>query len=122
MEANIALPMLHSATTKRTHLIPEGFAQDPVPLRKIYVLDVGEESRIETLKPTESFPLIIQHTRAIFLLKGAKYATAHFQQATQLIKQVRVARFIRKHSLDEVPASIQLILDDLACEDDRMAA
>ena len=104
------LPLVISSMTKRSHRAHEGFSLEPVPLKKIYVLSMGESLSIEPIGSQQALAQLIAHSyMARFgnqLLRG-KSAIQHLAQCGKLINEVPVAWLHRQRSLDA--------LYDVAC-------
>ena len=109
-----SLSTVHSQTIKLRHSIDRGFANRPLPLKKIYLLSFGNNNQVLTLKPQEAFAHLVKHTRAINLLNEPQFISSHFHQCSSLIENVSICRLQRKHSLAEISKVIDLIEKDLA--------
>ncbi|MBW4577935.1 MAG: hypothetical protein KME08_22130 [Aphanothece sp. CMT-3BRIN-NPC111] len=108
------LPQLHPDLEKRNRSTTEGFSQDFIPLKRIYVLAEGESQAIEVLKPQEAFKELVGHSYAVGLLKATGTTSSHFRQCIKLANCLPICRLIRPRSLLELPALTQMVEADLA--------
>lgn len=102
-------------SSKVAYNFQKGFQQNPIPLQQIYVLDKGSEHKITSLKPQETFVELVRHTRAIKSATEQQFFAEHLHLCSELIKNVRFCRFIRKPSLADLPKLMELVKEDLAC-------
>lgn len=107
------LPFLHVQTAKRSHRLQQGFFQDSLPLKRIYVLANGTQHAVVPLTPQAGFIELVRHTRAITLLKDLQFQQEHLHQCTNLLKHVSVRRLERFRSLSSLPDLVQLVQQDL---------
>ena len=108
-----SLSPLHSKTVKRIHRLDRGFVEQALPLKRIYLLDFGDDNRIISLKFQESFAHLVKHTRAVNLLTDPEFVNSHFYQCSNLVKNVSICRLQRRHSLTALPEVIKLVEEDL---------
>jgi hypothetical protein len=108
-----SLPCIHGASTKRSHHLTSGFGQAAFPLKRIYVLEQGNEHRIVNLNAAESCITLLQHSRATMLLTDPQFRAKNFRDCTWMAENVPVARFERKPSLSELSTLVKLIETDL---------
>ena len=114
------LPQVHPDLPKRTLPLSDGFASCPVPLRRLYVLGIGETTAIEALRPAHGLEEIIRHWY------GVRFGPAffksldlrqHFLRAGQLANGVPVKRLQRPATLltdPDLPEAIEKeIVQDL---------
>ena len=107
------LPRVHPEFDKRATRTEERFEARPLPLRRIYILDNGNEDRVQRLSPREGFMELVRHSYLLGFLQATRSAVEHFHQATTLASRAAVARLIRRRSLDSLPAIAQLVEDDV---------
>jgi hypothetical protein len=111
------LPLLHPQLEKRACRVTRGFAQTPLPLECLYILDEGGALESEPCAPQEALQALMQHWYgARFgkqLLQVIDLAT-HFQQCVTLVNQVSVRRLHRPPCLSALPDLARFIEDDLA--------
>lgn len=117
------LPKVHPDHPKRALRFSEGFAATPLPLRRIYVLAVGEDVSLEPLTPIRRFEEIMRHWYANRFgpeLLASIDLRQHVLHAGQIARTVPVRRLIRPASLKhdpQLPGSIErAILQDLERE------
>ena len=107
-----SLPRLISGFEKRARRITGGFAQDPVPLRALYLLENDSSVSIEPVPPQETLVHVVRHSYAARIfnkwLTGQR-AAAHFQQCAALVRQVPVYALKRPRDLDQLPQVAELI-------------
>lgn len=104
-----ALTPLHTHAAKRAYNFQTGFQIGQLPLQQIYILSKGERHSITPLNPKEAFAYLVSHTRAMNVLRDNQSLQVHFQQCTQLLKQVSYYRFTRKPGLAELPDLVRMV-------------
>ena len=117
-----ALPRVTQKTEKRSYRHTDGFPQVPLPLRGIYVLDQGDETRIDRLTPQDAHFEVLTHSYmnhlgAIYevdLLTETATLAAHFKRCAALIRAIPVKRLTRRFSLTELSELVKLIEHDAA--------
>jgi hypothetical protein len=111
------LPCLAAGYEKRARLGLDRFAQKPLPLKGIYLLDKGKELALQPLKPQEATRQLVANSFiarcARSLLEGDS-AIKHFQDCMNLMKHVPIYRLERPHALELVPAIAQLIEENIS--------
>lgn len=108
-----SLSPLHSKTVKRIHKLNQGFVQQALPLKRIYVLDFGDDNQVIPLSSQASFAHLVKHTRAVGLLTAPEFINTHFYQCSSLIKNVSICRLQRKKSLGKLQEVVDLVMGDL---------
>lgn len=108
------LPLLHSQTPKLAHQLSQGFIQTPLPLKRLYVLEMGTHLAIVPLDPQQTFVELLRNSRAVGLLNAPEYTSTHLSQCTRLAVQVPICSLMRRRSLAEMPDVMQLIENDIA--------
>jgi hypothetical protein len=113
------LPRILPDSEKRAQRIEERFAQSPVPLKRIYLLEQGTEPKIEPLQPKEALLQIIPHWYnnrfGVDFLRdlGPKQ---HFSHSAKLVEQATVCRLKRPLSLSALPEIAEKVEEDLTNE------
>ena len=111
------LARVHPLFEKRAHRVTRGFPQQPLPLRRIYVLAAGTAPTIEPLPPQEAFLELVHHWYgARFgdrLLRVQGAAASHFQQCATLVDQVPCYRLRRMRSIRGILDLADVVEDDL---------
>ena len=105
---------VHSQTEKRAHGVALRFPQGPLPLRRIYVLAIGERNEITPIEPREVFVELARNSRAVVLLTDSTSRSTHLHQCAQLAAQVPVLRLSRRPALSALPDLVGLVEADLA--------
>jgi hypothetical protein len=105
-KASHEFPQVHPDVDKRALRFTEGFAPDPLPLRRLYLLAVGHPTTIETLRPMQVFEELMRHwygARFGPALFDALDLRAHFLRVSRLARTVPVRRLQRPSTLREDP-------------------
>ena len=90
-----------------------GFLRTPHPLRRLYILDRGENQGITQILPREAFIELVRHSRAVSLLQDDKSVDSHFRHCAQLVTQVPIRRLTRRLSLSALSDVPHLVEADL---------
>ncbi len=109
-----AMPLLHSLSHKQIQRLETRFAQMPVPLKHLFVLQGGDFNQIQPLSRTQAFPELIQHSRATKMLYDQNCRVQHFHQCSRLAKEIPMAYLQRPRSLEQLPQLITFIESYLA--------
>jgi len=105
-----ALPRLHPDFTKRARAARTGFMLQPLPLKRLYVLNLGATPQVEAVPPHEAFLELVRHTYAKTLIGSeAIDSAAHFKQCSAVINTVPVVRLKRPVDLAVLNQIIELI-------------
>jgi hypothetical protein len=105
---------VHSQTEKYAYNVSWRFSQGPLPLRRMYVLGVGECNKIESLQSQEAFVELVRNSRAVSLLKDSDSRNGHLHQCACLVTEVPICRLKRRPALADLPEVIRLIEEDFA--------
>jgi hypothetical protein len=98
-----SLPRLAEGTEKRA-LRTDGVSPlTPLPLRCIYVLDVGESISAEPIGVRAACLELLRHTYAAGLLRAMGVAGDNLRQCGQLAQRVPVYRLRRPFRLESLP-------------------
>jgi hypothetical protein len=108
------LPRLHPLLDKRIRRVTDGFSQNPLPLRQIYVLAEGKTQEVEPLRLQEALIELVRHSYLINLLRPLGEASSHFLQCASLAKNVSIYRLKRPHSLRGLSDLARMVEEDLA--------
>jgi hypothetical protein len=113
------LPQLRPELEKRGHRVNSGFANKPVPLKRIYILSQGIKPEIEPLDPQDALVEIMPHWYAarfgMDLLQNLGLST-HFLQCVNLVNRVKISRLKRPASMSDLPIVARLVEEHLAAE------
>ncbi|NEZ56135.1 hypothetical protein D0962_31165 [Leptolyngbyaceae cyanobacterium CCMR0082] len=104
-----SLEFLYAHSSKRAYHFQTGFQQEQLPLQSIYLLSKGDSHSIIPLGFMDAFAYLVSHTRAMDVLRDNQSLKVHFQQCTQLLKQVSYYRFTRKPGLEELPDLVRMV-------------
>ncbi|BAY16329.1 hypothetical protein NIES21_21550 [Anabaenopsis circularis NIES-21] len=108
-----SLPLLNSQTVKRVHRLQDGFFQQSVPLKKIYVLGWGTHAEIVPLEAKQSFGELVRHSREMQALTAPEFLKEHFRQCMSVVQQVPIYSLRRQRSLAALPELVKLVENDL---------
>jgi hypothetical protein len=107
-----ALPRLIEGFEKRARRVTGGFADAPVPLRAIYLLQNDPQLAIEPIAPHQTLFEVLRHSYEARIfnksLTGARAAT-HFQQCADLVSKVSVSLLKRPVALEQLPDVVDLL-------------
>jgi hypothetical protein len=109
-----SLPLLNERAIKRAHHVSAGFCAAPLPLKRLYILEIGDRAEIAPISSQETFVELVRHSRVMGLLDSPEFASIHLHQCTALIKQVPTYRLRRQRSFAELSELVALIERDLA--------
>ena len=109
------LPYISSKYNKRTRLLTNRFVKSPrIPLKCLYVLDIGDEIEISEIKGYDAIIELVEFTFDIQLIEITDGLAKHFDQCAKLAKSITIKRLQRPWSLDSMPKIIQAIENDVA--------
>jgi len=91
------LSVLYSGEEKRAYRLSEGFSQDPLPCRQLYLLTEGSETAFELVRPQEAVLEFVRHSYPTRMLQPG--GASHFLQCARLARAVPVYRLRRARSL-----------------------
>ena len=100
------LPLIHPDVDKRALRFSEGFACEPLPLRRLYLLGLGQPTTIASLRPMQVFEELNRHwygARFGSTLIDSLDLRAHFLQISRLARTVSVRRLQRPATLQDDP-------------------
>lgn len=109
------LPQVRREVDKRAQATRDQFVESPLPLGAIYILDGGDELRIDPLPPKEALMALIRNLFVVGF--GAEYSQAtqdhmSFPQCAELAKRVPVRLLHRQVDLTALPRLVELVEDD----------
>lgn len=111
-----ALPTLMSISEKRAYRLQGGFATQPLPLKRIYVLGEGPEIVTTPRDSQKAFQDLVCHTYALRFIGASGATAAHMRQCAQLIRTVPIICLQRPRRMKDLDAVAALIEHD-ACVD-----
>lgn len=100
------LPILHPKVDKRALRFEQNFALEPIPLRRLYILSVGQTTTIDSLKPMQSFEILNWSwycARFGNKLIDAMDLRSHFLRISTLARTTPVKRLQRPTTLKDDP-------------------
>ena len=103
------LPRLHEDYGKRIGRAPQRFQRTPAPLRCVYLLEWGDDFRVERLHAREAFVHLLQHSYAQRFLGTTAATSSHFAQVEAVVEAVPVVRLERPRDLDRIPEMVRRI-------------
>jgi len=100
---------------KRSFWITSAFSQEPLPLKRIYVLAEGTSQKIELLQPQEAFDVLVRSTFFFNIgSKDTRITSSLFHQCIRLANSVPICRLKRPSSFSALPNLVKLVEEDLA--------
>lgn len=108
------LSKLHEGTEKLVHCLSDGFQDDYIPLKRIYILGKGEEISIHRLAAQEALVNIIAHSWGVKNLTERHFVQTHLEQCALLVNQVPTGYLKRPKGLQLLPDIMDVIMADLA--------
>lgn len=96
------LPRLLPDIEKRDSRADGSFQVAALPLRRIYVIDLGDRVEIEPVEPREAMVELVQHSYLLRFLPATCASVPHFRQCSALVQSLGLYRLKR-------PAGIQLL-------------
>jgi hypothetical protein len=109
-----ALAVFDPDDDRREYRAIRGFPQEPLPLRRIYVLAEGESQETELLSAGEAFIELVRHTYALARLQSLGATPGHFRQCAQVANSVPIYRLKRQRSLAVLPGVARMVEEHLA--------
>jgi hypothetical protein len=113
------LPAVHPDFNKRAFRVTKGFAEAPLPLKRIYALAAGPDVHIESLSPQEALIELISHSYAARFgneLLQASGLAMHFKQCVRVAQNTSLCRFTRTASLSSLDEHVNILIKDFCCE------
>lgn len=107
------LPLLNRTTTKRMQTFENSSLQDTYPLRKIYVLAIGDRHEVQDCSSTEALLNLVNHSRALNALTDPDSKKRHFQQCSDIVKSKPISILHRNPGLDELSAIVRQVEADI---------
>jgi hypothetical protein len=105
------LESLHAGEEKHGFRAIRSFAGQALPLRRLYVLADGPETRIEKLRPQEAVVEFVRHSYPTRMLQPG--GPAHFLLCAELARTVPTYRLTRARSLPSLREVARRVEDDL---------
>lgn len=100
-------PRVHPESEKRAFELADGFAGEPLPLRRLFVLAEGDALAIEPIPGREAMIEIARQAFCPALVEGR----SHFDQCAALAERAEVLRLRMPRSLDVLGEAAQRITE-----------
>jgi hypothetical protein len=108
-------PQPYPQSEKRSLCIAGGFSQEPLPLKRIYVLAENTSYKIECLQPQEAFDALVHSVYSFNIgSKDTRITSSIFRQCISLADSVSICRLERPRSFSALPDLVKLVEEDLA--------
>jgi hypothetical protein len=101
---------------KSTPRVLEGFSVAPLPLKRVYLLEKGEDIELLPVSRPEKVIALLRFSYTPRSLKAGINQRPHFQHSASLARQVTFRRLIRPHDLKDLPEIVRLVIEDLEAE------
>lgn len=103
------LPLVHSALDKRRWRVDDAFSDEPLPLKHLFVLEVGEALSVERLPRVQALDLLIRNAYLLPFIRPTGTEGRLFQQCAELARNVPAARLVRVTSLSDLDRLIRIV-------------
>jgi hypothetical protein len=107
-----SMPRIRSDEDKRAYSARNGFPENSIPLRRIYILKKSDGNCLEPIAPQAAFLEIISNYYTIGMVRAGG-APEHLKNCTRLISTVPIRRLHRADALHHLPGLIELVGRDL---------
>ena len=114
-----SLPMIHPKSDKRGYRPQENFSHSPLSIKRIYVLDYGDEFSSTPISPSLATMEVSRHSRPTTLYQ--KGDALHFFQCANLVREHAIYRLTRPKSLALLPRITDFVQADLNLEQPAVA-
>jgi len=107
------LMRLHSRIEKRERSATIRHIGEPLPLRRLYVLDRGEQLESIPMTPTAALLALVRHSYLCRIMKSLGSMERNFWQCAQLAEQVPVSSLKRPKDLGALGSIVELVKQDI---------
>jgi hypothetical protein len=107
-------PNSESNLTRQYYVVPSSFDDESVPLRRIYLLADGSETRIESLPPSERPLHLMRASTLDYQSPDEEGVESHLEDCAQLSSNVPVKRLERPREFDALPDVVNAVEADLS--------
>ena len=97
---------------KTYQYVPKLFSSNKIPLKKIYILQRGEISKITNLKPQEAFMELVKNTFGIHMFSKLELPD-NFFQCEKIVKNVDVSILEIPDSLEKIHEVVKIVEEDI---------
>jgi hypothetical protein len=101
-------------SVRHHHRVSQDLPSDPVPLKRLYLLEEGDTIEITPLPPKERLTEVLGNTFAPVQQSEIKSPDDYFQQCSRIADAVPITRLARPLSFDVLPSVVGRIEADLA--------
>jgi hypothetical protein len=101
---------------KITPQVPEGFSAEPLPLKRVYLLEKGESIELIPLGRPEAVIALLRYTYTPRSLKAGINQRQHFRHSARMAQEVPFRRLIRPPDLKDLPEIVRMVVRDLGRE------
>ncbi|HUC84224.1 MAG TPA: hypothetical protein VL970_03450 [Candidatus Acidoferrales bacterium] len=107
------LMRLHSRIEKRERSANTGHIGEPLPLRRLYILDRGEQLECIPMSPAAALLSLVRHSYLSGIMKSLGSVERNFRQCAQLAEQVPVSSLKRPKDLGALGSIVELVKQDI---------
>ena len=97
---------------KTSSSVPRSYSSNKIPLKKIYILQRGTESKIIDLKPQKSFIELVKNTFGIHMFSNSELLN-NFFHSERLLKSIDVSILEVPNSLKDIQKVIKIIEEEI---------
>lgn len=102
-------PCVAAQSEKRLRSAGERFAGRSAPLKRIYVVEKGDELRIERLTSQAALLELLRHTYVFRLLGAMKAEAWHLRECSRILRHTSIYRLVRSDDISDLPRLLDLI-------------
>ncbi|WP_048190978.1 hypothetical protein [Methanobacterium sp. SMA-27] len=113
MGCTVDKPRLKINNDKIYASVPNNFSSNKIPLKKIYILQRGKESKIIDLKSPEAFLELVKNSFGIHMFSKSELPD-NFFQCERILKNVDVSILEIPDSLEKIQEVIMIVEEDLS--------
>ena len=99
-------------TDKKYTSVSKSFSNNIIPLKKIYILQRGDKSKIVDLKPQKAFIELVQNTFGIYMFSKSELPN-NFFQCERLVKKVDVSFLEISDSIERIHEVVKIVEGDI---------
>lgn len=104
------LPQLEPCSPKRSRRVTDSFAASALPLKRVYVLAVGDAAEIEAIPAQTALIELVRHTYTLRLLQSPAALASHLRRCASLVNQVSICWLRRPRDLHKL-AELALLVE-----------